>query len=275
LQDLFAVIGDPIGHSVSPVMHEKWLKDNHLHHHYHAFRVKEADLKEAVKGLRVLGVKGFNVTIPHKMAIIPYLDDIDEQARTLGAVNTVINENGKLIGTNTDGAGLIHALNEKGFSDQSNDTILIIGAGGAARAVGLALARHFNKTVDFTNRSLEKAKRLTEEVSKYADSKALSMDEASGSLDRYQMVIQATPVGMSGFSNELPLSLHHLTPGTRCIDLIYKPLETPFLLEAKRKGGQVMNGLPMLIHQGAIAFHRWLGIYPDTQEMEFFLTQKL
>lgn len=275
VQDLFAVIGDPIGHSLSPIMHGKWLKENHLDHHYHAFKVTAPDLKEAVDGFKALGVKGFNVTIPHKLAIMPFLDEIDEEARTLGAVNTVINENGKLIGTNTDGLGFIQSVKEHGFNLFPEKKVLIIGAGGAARAVGLALSKHQKVSVDFTNRSKGKADALAKEVSGYQESRSLSIADAARRLSDYGMIIQATPVGMSGVSDELPISIEALKAGTECVDLIYKPLETRFLAEAKAKGGHTMNGLSMLIHQGAIAFQFWLGIAPDTSGMEAYLTEKL
>ncbi|MGV3487557.1 MAG: shikimate dehydrogenase [Tuberibacillus sp.] len=275
MQKLFAVIGDPIGHSLSPVMHQRWLQENDLDGHYHAFQVRKEDLKEAVNGLRALGVQGFNVTIPHKVSIMQLLDQIDEEATAIGAVNTVINQDGHLIGTNTDGIGFIRSLEEKGFEIFPNDKILFIGAGGAARAVSLALARFKKAPIDFANRTLDKAGKLREKVSMYADSNVITLEEAAKRLSEYRVVINATPVGMSGFSNGVPIPMENLNGEAFCVDLIYRPLRTSFLEFAQEKGCRTINGLPMLIHQGAVAFKRWTGIEPDTQRMETYLTQKL
>lgn len=267
------VIGDPIEHSLSPIMHRKWFADFGWSHHYQAFRVKRDDLKQAVDGLRALGAKGFNVTIPHKVAIMPLLDEIDDEARALGAVNTVIQADGRLLGTNTDGLGFIESLKEKNVSYAGAD-VLILGAGGAARAVGLSLARHAGR-VDVAGRTLEKAEALAHDIAKTTASAAYTLERAAARLDGYRLIINATPVGMTPNIDAAPLSLERISDQATCIDLIYRPLETRFMKEARQKGARVLNGLPMLIHQGALAFERWFGRRPDTTGMETYLSQIL
>lgn len=270
---LYGVIGDPIDHSLSPVMHQKWLRENGYDDHYHAFRVTKDQLEDAVCGLRALGAGGFNVTIPHKTAIIPLLDDIDEEAEVIGAVNTVINENGRLVGTNTDAIGFMKSLEEKGFAPEAGDSVLVIGAGGAARAVCAALAKRAKIRVDLTNRTPEAAERLSARFFNSNESAVWTLEEAEKRLAQYRLIINATPVGMSGFADALPIWTERLTAHTICVDLIYRPLKTRFLEAAEQIGAPTLNGLPMLIHQGAAAFQRWLGIWPDTFNMEKYLLE--
>lgn len=162
MKKLFAVLGNPIGHSMSPVMHNDLFSLYNMNAVYLPFQVKEEELEEAVKGLRALGAVGFNVTVPHKSTIMPFLDEIDELAASIGAVNTVVNQNGKLIGYNTDGLGFLKGLDEY-VTKIEGHKILIIGAGGAARAIYFTLAKENPVQIDIANRTVEKAVELIAE----------------------------------------------------------------------------------------------------------------
>ncbi|MBM7645829.1 shikimate dehydrogenase [Scopulibacillus daqui] len=277
MSELYAVIGDPIGHSLSPAMHQFWYKNNHMACHYHAFKVSADDLADAVKGLKAIGIKGFNVTIPHKINIMPLLDHIDEEAKMLGAVNTVVNRGGELYGYNTDGLGFLLSL-EKEVPEilKQNPKVLIIGAGGAARAVGLTLAKHAElKQLDISNRTIDKAKRLSSECEPLTKTRALSLEEAKGRLPDYDLIINGTSLGMAPHTDQTPIAIMPSERRQVFVDLIYRPLKTAWLRQAEAEGHTVLNGLPMLIYQGALAFNHWFGFMPDTKGMQMFLERKL
>ncbi|MFC4618063.1 shikimate dehydrogenase [Camelliibacillus cellulosilyticus] len=271
---IYAVIGDPIGHTLSPAMHEFWYQRYGWDHRYIPLKVKAADLVQAVHGLLALGVEGFNVTVPHKVAIMPFLDEVDAEAERLGAVNTVIRSDDHFIGTNTDGLGFLNSI-DGNIHFKAGDRALVIGAGGAARAVGLSLAYHNGLPVDFTNRTVENAKRLSEEVNAITSSVLMTIADAEKRLSDYPLIINATSVGMMPEPNQIPMMLTGLTKGTLVVDLIYRPIKTRFLEEAEAHGCTIMNGLPMLIHQGALAFKRWFNCAPDLKEMASFLVHQL
>lgn len=233
---------------------------------YLPFQVKEEDLQDAVKGLKAIGVGGFNVTVPHKSKIIPFLDGVDELAANIGAVNTVVNENGHLIGYNTDGPGFIKGLN--GYLPKiAGQKVLIIGAGGAARAIYLTLAKEEALVVDIANRTVENALGLIKDCPYSVSSRACSFDEASDSLENYDLVIQTTLIGMSPKIDEQPIPVNNIRKQTVVCDIIYNPLETKFLKEAHLQGATIQNGLDMFVYQGALAFEKWTGIFPDVQRM--------
>jgi shikimate dehydrogenase len=266
VKKLFAVLGDPIGHSMSPLMHNDLFTHYNIDAVYLPFQVKSEELREAVNGLKALGVGGFNVTVPHKSAIIPFLDGVDELAMNIGAVNTVVNENGKLIGYNTDGPGFLRGL-ETCVSSLSEQKILIIGAGGAARAIYFTLAQSRPAAVDIANRTVETAELLIKECPFSVPSKAISLDEANKSLDQYDLIIQTTMIGMFPKVSEQPVDLLHIKQHALVCDIIYNPLNTQFLQEAEQKGARIQNGIDMFVFQGALAFEKWTGISPDIQRM--------
>jgi shikimate dehydrogenase len=266
VKKLFAVLGDPIGHSMSPVMHNDLFSFYNIDADYLPFQVKEEDLHDAVKGLKAIGVGGFNVTVPHKSKIIPFLDGVDELAANIGAVNTVVNENGQLIGYNTDGPGFLQGLYNY-LPKIAGQKVIIIGAGGAARAIYLTLAKEKPLVLDIANRTLEKAWGLIKDCPYSVSSRACSFDEASESLADYDLVIQTTLIGMSPKIYEQPIPLNNLRKQTVICDIIYNPLETQFLTEARLKGASIQNGLDMFVYQGALAFEKWTGIFPDILRM--------
>lgn len=266
VKKLFAVLGDPIGHSMSPVMHNDLFSVYNIDADYHPFQVKPEDLKDAVKGLKALGASGFNVTVPHKSTIIPFLDEVDELADCIGAVNTVVNDGGRLKGYNTDGSGFLKGLSVY-LPSLSGQKVLIIGAGGAARAIYFTLAKEKPIHIDIANRTLETAGRLIDDCPFLLTSRAISLEEANRNLGDYDLIVQTTWIGMSPKISEQPLYLSNLKKQAMVCDIIYNPLETKFLLDAKRAGARVQNGLDMFVYQGALAFEKWTGIFPDVQRM--------
>lgn len=239
-----------------------------LAHYYQRFDVPADRLKEAVDGMKALGVSGFNVTVPHKVAVMPHLDAVDEEAKSIGAVNTVINDNGTFIGRNTDGRGYLLALQEAVGGNLSHKNILMIGAGGAARGVAVTLDRFGIRCLDITNRTMEKANTLITNGIRYSPTRAITSSEAIDHMHHYDIIINTTSVGMSPHTKEMPLSVDHISSGVMLSDLIYNPLETKWLAEGKKQGAITMNGLDMFINQGALAFENVDGRFskPGTYE---------
>lgn len=273
---LFGVIGDPIGHTLSPALHEFWYKQDKLPHHYQAFHVLPAALPQAVAGMKALGISGLNVTIPHKTAIMPLLDDIDEDARLLGAVNTVVNDGGRLIGYNTDGLGFLKSLQARFPRFRKGEPrVLVIGAGGAAKAVALTVAKYLASGLDIANRTEEKASRLSAACGRYCRSEAIPFAAVQNAVGDYDLVIQATSIGLYPDVDQSPLTITEGKNGAVFADLIYRPFQTCFLRQAKSLGHATINGLPMLIYQGALAYQKWLGYFPDLEGTETFLKEKM
>jgi shikimate dehydrogenase len=266
VKKLFAVLGDPIDHTMSPMMHNDLFSFYEIDAYYLPFQVKSENLEDAVKGLKAMGAAGFNVTVPHKSTIIPFLDEVDILAMNIGAVNTVVNEDGRLKGYNTDGLGFLTGL-QTYIPSISGQKVLIIGAGGAARAIYFTIVREHPKKVDIANRTAATALKLVEDCPFPTTSKVISLEDASRNIGDYDVIIQTTVIGMSPKISEQPIPLTNLNRQTIVCDIIYNPLETQFLQEAKRKDANVQNGLDMFVYQGALAFERWTGIFPDVMRM--------
>ncbi|MEI5905764.1 shikimate dehydrogenase [Bacillus spongiae] len=269
---LFGVIGDPIAHSMSPLMHNAIISAHHLKGYYHPFHIKRKDLEVAIKGMKALGVEGFNVTIPHKESILPLLDKVDPLAKAIGAVNTVVREGDSLIGYNTDGDGFISSL-EKTVCNE--DSVLVVGAGGAAKAIVYSLANKGIAHIDITNRTVEKAEEMLQKCPFPLKGKALSLEIAEKHLNRYDVIIQTTSIGMHPYIEESPMEVRQLKKSAFIVDIIYNPSETKFLQEARKQGAQVQNGLGMFVHQGALAFEKWTGIQPNTMKMKQVVLNQL
>ncbi|WP_423793402.1 shikimate dehydrogenase [Methanocaldococcus indicus] len=256
---LIGLIGNPVKHSLSPIMHNAAFKDKNLNYVYLAFEVDKDRLKYVIDGAKALGIVGFNVTIPYKVDIIKYLDELNEEAKLINAVNTIKIVDDKAIGYNTDGIGARRALEEK-IGKVENYNILIFGAGGAARAVAFELAK--NNNVVIANRTVEKAKSLAEEISKKLNRRVeysgLNVDDIIEDID---IVINATSVGMK--KDDKPLLTSDKLKNKIVMDLVYSPLETVLLKEAKKANALAIDGLGMLIYQGAEAFKIWTGIEPN------------
>ncbi|MFS0668897.1 shikimate dehydrogenase [Peribacillus frigoritolerans] len=275
MKKIYGVMGDPIAHSMSPDIHNDAFEKENIEAVYHHFHVTKEGLNDAVKGMKALGIEGFNITIPHKTSIIPFLDEVDELAQAIGAVNTVVNKNGRFIGYNTDGKGFFKSLCDEISGDIKAKKTLVIGAGGAARAIYFTLVKEGVKQVDIANRTKERAAQLVSDCPYDKVSKALSIIEAEESLSQYDLIIQTTSSGMSPELDHSPLKVDQLKTGAIVSDIIYNPLQTKLLREAGEKGAETQNGLGMFINQAALAFEIWTGIMPDTARMTDIVLNKL
>ncbi|MCY7899250.1 shikimate dehydrogenase [Bacillus inaquosorum] len=275
MKKLYGVIGNPIGHSMSPDIHNASLKDLGLDGHYHAFKVEEDDLEDAVKGIRALGIQGINVTVPHKVSIMDYLDHIDESAKVIGAVNTVRREGDKLVGYNTDGEGFVKSLMKVLDKPISELSFLMIGAGGAARAIFTTIARDIPKKFDICNRTLEKAKQLTESTPSFHNKEVLSIKEAEERLEQYDVIIHTTSVGMYPNVDDVPLSLQRAASNAVVCDIVYNPIQTALLKQANQKGLKTLDGVGMFVEQAALSFQLWTGREPDIEKMRSIVIGKL
>ncbi|WP_377888407.1 shikimate dehydrogenase [Alkalihalobacillus sp. R86527] len=273
---LFGLVGQPLGHSMSPIMHNTEFKELGLPHHYQPFELREDELEEGIKALRLLGVEGFNVTIPHKVSIIPMLDEVEQEAMEIGAVNTVYRRGDLLIGANTDGQGYLQSLLKlTGEDSLINKKVLVVGAGGAARAVAVSISRSGVGSLTIANRTLDKAEKLSSVCRPYATVDAISLEILNSSLESYDIVINTTSIGMSPEINNVPLPVQNVREGVVMSDLIYNPLETLWLKQGREQGAITSNGLSMFVEQGALAFEKWLGIKPDRSRMKETVLKKL
>lgn len=261
----FAVMGDPIEHSKSPAMHNAWFREMSIDATYIPVHVSSESLESAVAGLKTLGASGWNVTIPHKTAIIPYLDELDELAEKMGAVNTVVRtKEGTLKGYNTDGVGFVRSLEEAVGKSHKDKPVLLIGAGGAARGIAFAMQQQGYKNLTIANRTVANAQAIVDEM---GTGQAISLTEAEATLADFCILVQMTSAGLATGNFSMPFSLDRLTRGAIVADIVYNPLMTPFLQAAEEKGATIVTGLGMFVHQGAIAFEYWLGKSPNTNSM--------
>lgn len=266
---VLGIIGHPIGHTLSPIMHNRAAKLLNLDYVYVAFDVAPKNLRKVFDGIRGLGIRGLNVTVPHKEKVIPFLDSLDEEASLTGAVNTITLENGRLAGSNTDGKGFIKSLAAKGF-DLRDKKVAIIGAGGSARAIGVAACRAMASKVTVINRSGLRGRRLARHLSQLGEATfvAASSDKAAGAVRESDIIVQTTPCGMKR-SDPLPAGSAGFRKGQWVYDIIYSA-ETRFLEKAKSKGARTVNGLGMLVYQGSESFRRWTGSpFPEGEILGF------
>ncbi len=258
-----ALIGDPVEHTMSPAMHNAAFKKLGLDYLYIAFRVKPEQLVGAITGLRALNVKGFNVTIPHKVAVIPLLDSLDPLAEKIGAVNTVVNNGGLLTGYNTDAEGFLRSLTKKGIEPEEKN-IVVLGAGGASRAISYILAQK-GARLTILNRRLELhwaeniARLIKKDIDKDIKVGELTARTLSPALEKADILVNATSVGMNPASDKSPVPARLLQPRLVVFDIVYNPIITRLLREAKAAGAKVIGGVDMLAAQGALAFEKWTG----------------
>ena len=253
------VIGDPIEHTLSPVIHNAAFNHLKLDFVFLAFRVKAADLENAVRGMRGLGIHGLNVTMPHKSTVIAYLDEVDPAVKFLGSANTILNKNGKLSGFNTDGVGALKALREN-CTELSEKKVLLFGAGGAAKAIAFSLAEEVGELV-VLNRAAEKAAALADAVNRMFGKKivdgALSPSAVQKNLQDADILVNATSVGMHPNINQSLVAPQWLRSDLTVMDIVYNPVETKLARDAKAAGAKVISGVEMLIYQGAASFEIW------------------
>lgn len=276
-----AVIGHPIKHSHSPLMQNKAFELKNLDYVYLPFDVPGETLKAAVKGMVSLGIKGFNVTLPHKEKVIEYLDEISEEASVIGAVNTVVNENGILHGYNTDVNGIIESLNpyKKEISGQE---VSVIGAGGASRSVIYTLIRHFKvKKINIINRTLQ----IAESLKDYFQSKMLFENIKTYELvppdltrvfKKSKLIVNTTSMGMHPEVDDSATTINKsFKEGQIVFDVIYNPFKTKFLEIAEEQGSTILSGLTMFVEQGAKSFELWTGETMPRKEIYKVLKQEL
>ena len=258
------IIGFPIGHSISPVFQQAALAYLDLDACYRAWEVKADDVAEFLKGLRSPDVLGINVTVPHKEAVIPHLDEVDEWATAAGAVNTIVHRNGTLTGHNTDGSGFLRALRDAGGFEPQGRRVLVLGAGGAARGVVLALIRQGVGQLTIANRTEARARSLGQMARDNGlNAQAISLDPESiaCAAASAELIINCTTIGMAhGPDEHRSLLSGDQIPATAMVnDLVYNPPETPLLKEASRAGASTLGGIHMLVYQGAASLEMWTG----------------
>ena len=258
------LIGHPVGHSVSPAFQQAALDHYALDLRYEAMDVDAPSLSQAVVTLRGSDVIGANVTVPHKQALLVLLDEMKEEAKLIGAVNTIENRGGTLIGHNTDAQGFLRALKDDAEFDPGGKTALVLGAGGAARAVTVALAGAGVKSIGIANRTLERAEALAEDVRALLpslDAVALHPESLAPAAANSHIIVNCTSLGMSGGVGQraTPIVADLIPPHALVCDLVYNPRETPLLKAAAIAGARVLGGLPMLVYQGATSFELWTG----------------
>ncbi len=259
---LAGVMGWPVAHSRSPVIHNHWITQYGLKGAYVLLPVQPGRLSAALRSLPILGFAGCNLTIPHKVEALKSVDRIDPLAQRIGAVNTVMVEpDGSLTGLNTDGFGYIQSLYEAQTSWKADaGPITVVGAGGAARAIIVALIQNGASEVRLTNRSFGKAHDMAQELG--PEVRAIAWDERHEALAGVSLLVNTTNQGMHG-EPALELRLDHLPAEALVSDIIYVPLETPLLTAARLHGNPTVNGLGMLLHQARPAFAAWFGVMPE------------
>lgn len=261
---LLGLLGYPVEHSLSAVMHNRAFTHLGLDCVYLPFSVQPANLAAAVEAIRALGMLGANVTIPHKEKVMDYLDEVTEDAQAAGAVNTIHHQRGRLVGHNTDGLGFIRSMQEETGLSPQKKTIVLVGAGGAARGVGVALGRSGARLIYIANRTIERAARVAQDIQ---DNSGVSVEIVELSpvklkpvLEQAQILVHASAVGMHPHADVPPLVPPELLhQGLLVCDLVYRPRETSLIKAAQQRGCRVLPGWGMLVYQGAAAFELWLG----------------
>ena len=268
---LAGVMGWPVAHSKSPRLHGFWLRQLNVDGAYLPLPVAPEKLLDAVTGLQALGFRGVNLTIPHKEAIMPLCDQLDETARRIGAVNTiVVTKDGALLGTNTDAYGFIENLCQNSSWTAAAGAAVLLGAGGAARAIAVALSDAGVRELRIVNRTGERVQSLIESTA-VKNASFVSWDERDQALDGAALVVNATSMGMQG-NPPLDLNLAALPTTAVVNDIVYTPLQTPLLAAAAARSNPAIDGLGMLLYQAVPGFEAWFGVRPDvTKELREFV----
>ncbi|SEO32986.1 shikimate dehydrogenase [Amphibacillus marinus] len=258
------LIGHPIQHSLSPWIHEQFIKQVGGTGGYQLFEMNPATFDQEIRQFKSCQIDGFNVTIPFKERIIPFLDFIEGDAATIGAVNTVVAKNGKWYGYNTDGQGFVQAL-KKSYPQffHAGAAVLLLGAGGACRGIYAALAKEGFKKITIANRTIQRAEELASITNHTENVSVVSYLEAERTLQDYTIIINTTSVGMQPDVSNQAISLTNLQDCALVCDIVYRPFWTSFLHQAKSRGASVHHGHEMLLYQGKIAFELWSGVTID------------
>lgn len=266
-----AVLGWPIIHSRSPLLHNFWLQRHQIDGAYIPLAVKTEDFNSVIKGMMAAGFKGCNVTIPHKEAAYQCCDHVDETAKKMGSVNTLwFTEDGKIHGTSTDGAGFVASLNDAGVN-VSNKKILVLGAGGAARSVAYSLQQD-GALVTITNRTIKRAEQLVQDL---GGGDVVEWQSWSQELGKFDVLVNTTSLGMEG-KEDFQFDLQKALPTLVVTDIVYVPRVTPLLAAAQQKGLKTVEGLGMLLHQARLGFAKWYGVDPKVdRELTEFVASSL
>lgn len=279
---LYGVFGFPLKHTLSPAMHQAAFRHWGLPYFYLALEMDSKRFRSLMRLRNRLVLDGFNLTIPHKQTVLPYLDSVSAEARVIGAVNTVIRKGSRWLGENTDAYGFLKSLEEALHWKPKGKSVLILGAGGASRACVYALARGGARNIVILNRTLSKANQLANEFRRRFpktefEALPLTRDKISKLLRRADLVVNTTSLGLK--RDDCRLVRKKDFPGAKknqvAVDLIYNPPVTPFLKEAKRAGWKAVNGLGMLLHQGARSFELWTGKRAPIQVMRKALEEAI
>ena len=261
---LTGIFGYPIGHSISPAMHNAAFKRAGIDAVYEAWPTAPGDLPAGVAVLRNGNYLGANVTVPHKQAVMEHLDEIDDLAARIGAVNTIVNQSGRLLGSNTDALGFINSLQSEAGASAAGLNVVLVGAGGAARAAAYALADAQAATLTIANRTVERAESLSDELGQTGiETAAFGLADADflSACERADLIVNSTSVGMlhGPAEGRSPIPAEVIQPGCVVYDMVYNPPDTPLLTDAEKAGAKAVGGLPMLVYQGAAAWTRWTG----------------
>lgn len=262
------IIGHPVAHSLSPVFQSAALRQCGFDATYDYWDTPPAELPARIASLRDDGVLGANITIPHKQAALPLLDEVGGLSAAIGAVNTVVNRDGRLYGFNTDGPGFVRSLRSEIAFDPAGKSVLLLGAGGAARGIAFALLEAGVARLAIANRSANRAAALVTDLVANGGSR-VSVADYPASVSGYDCIVNTTSVGMhgTGTESESPCSFAGASVGAVAVDIVYAPAETTFLREAAAAGLRVLGGLPMLIYQGALSFELWTGVAAPVDAM--------
>lgn len=268
---LVLLLGNPLGHSISPAMHNRVFEKLGLDYCYMPVEVSPENLATVFAGLTRMNVAGFNVTIPHKIGIMEYLDELDPVAETIGAVNTICIKDGKTKGYNTDGEGFLRSLEEEAGISVPGKRFFLLGGGGAVRAIAMTLAFRGAEKIFICNRTEAKARELATEINDRirhcAEAVEQVFDRQAEALGRCDILVNGTSIGMHPHADELPIDASLLTEHLVVADIVYNPLMTRLLRTAEARGCTIARGLGMLIYQGAAGFKLWTGIDPLIAEM--------
>ncbi|MBI5191553.1 MAG: shikimate dehydrogenase [Nitrospirae bacterium] len=264
---LVAIFGDPVEHTKSPAMHNAAFEALDMDNAYVPFHIRPEGLGAAVNGLRALGFAGSNITVPHKERVMEFLDSVDPEAKKMGAVNTIVNRDGRLTGYNTDGRGFVMSLKLDAGFDPDKKRVFVCGAGGASRGIGTALAMAGARRVYFYDIDEARRDRLVMDVNSGAGREAarpsiLDPDFIRGA----DLVVNATPLGMHE-SDPLPMPKESFRPGQVVYDIVYNPARTKTIEAAETAGARTANGLGMLLYQGVLAFEHWFAKTPPVDVM--------
>ena len=270
---IIGVIGKNIENSLSPLIHNQMILKYSLNFCYLPFQVAETDLNKAIQGIKTLNIRGVNITFPYKEKVVKFLDEVEESARRIGAVNTIVNNKGILTCYNTDVIGFKKSLQEDGKFAIKGEKAVILGAGGAARSVVYALLEEGIEEIYIFNRTPEKAEKIKRDLSPFflgsnIDIFPSEKERLKDKIEETHLLVNTTSLGMPSKIDNTPLpdeKLFH--PNLLVYDLIYHPAKTLFLRQAERAGAKIINGLPMLVYQGIESFYLWTGLKPEGKEV--------